>query len=430
MSIPMRCFVSRNLLAERPFNCASIVGPSIRGIHCTMITPLAGVRVLDASRFIAGPYCSLLLRDYGADVVKVERTRGGDDARTLPPIVDGESLYFMAFNSGKRGITIDFRNPEGQDLLRKLIAQADVFIENFRPGVMAAMGCSYEDLVRVNEKLVMISISGFGQSGPWADRAGFDVTGQALGGLMSITGWPDGSPTVAGTFLVDYSTALYATIACLAALRARDESGSGQHIDLALLDSATSMLLTFLADFDVNGRTAGRVGNRDRYSAPINVYEAVDGWVHVAGGSDALFPLLAAALERDEWLTNPRWADVTSRLDHADELEAVVAGWVRDRTVDEVVRHMSQHGVPAAAIADVADVAANPQLQERKMVVPMEHPTRGPIRFQGNPLLAATHTGTSRPMAPALGADTDAVLKEWLGLSEARIASLRKAGAI
>jgi CoA:oxalate CoA-transferase len=393
--------------------------------------PLDGLRVLDLSRFIAGPFCGMLLGDLGADVVKVERPRSGDEARGLGPRVGGESLYVMVFNRNKRSITLNFREPRAQELLRDLAATADVLIENFRPGVLESMGCGWDALRERNPRLVMARISGFGQDGPLADQPCFDVIGQAMSGLMEITGQPDGPPTMAGTYVVDYAAAFYATIGILAALERRHATGRGQVVDLSLLDSAASLLVTAIPEHLLLGRSPTRLGNRDRFAAPAQTFRARDGaWVHVVGGGDAHFLRLARAMKREDLLADPDFATLDARFRNIDRVERLVGEWIGGMTADEAVEALAQAEVPAAKVATLADVVANPQLRHREQIVEVDHPSAGRVPMQGVTIKLSESPASIRRPAPRLGEHTDQVLGEWLALPADRIAELRSLGAL
>jgi crotonobetainyl-CoA:carnitine CoA-transferase CaiB-like acyl-CoA transferase len=379
-----------------------------------MTEPLAGVRLLDLSRFIAGPFCTMLLADLGADVVKVERP-AGEDARQFEPHINGESVYLMNFNRNKRGITLDFRDAGDQDLLRRLAASSDIVVENFRAGTMEKMGCGWETLSALNPKLSMVRISGFGQDGPYAGRGAFDQIAQAMSGLMHMTGQADGPPTLSGTFLVDYVSGLYAAVGALSALRQREETGRGQVVDIALLDSAASLLVTALPEQELLGRATSRNGNRDRFAAPESAYQARDGaWVFISGGSDGLFERLVEALGRPDLLGDPRYATAASRLAHADDLDVVMEEWTMRMNADDVVAEMERVGVPCAKVATIADVLANPQLRHRDQIVEMLHPQAGRFVMHGRTVRLSDHDAARHRPAPMLGQHTAEVLEEWL----------------
>ena len=395
------------------------------------LAPFGDIKVLDLSRFIAGPHCGMVLADLGADVVKVEKPGAGDEARSLPPVVGGESLYLLVFNRNKRGITLDFRNPRAQEVLREMVRHADVLIENFRPGTMEKMGCGWDELSAINPRLVMARISGFGQNGPLALRPGFDGIAQATSGLMSITGDPNGPPTEAGTFFVDYATALYTTVAILAALRAREKTGRGQVIDMALLDSAVSMLMTAIPQQVMLGQTMTRCGNRDRYSAPANAFQTSDGsWILLIAGNDVHFPRVVKATGLTHLLDDPRFKTIPSRLANAESLEAILGEWMKQHTAEEVVELMGGTGAPCAKIATIADVVKNPQLHHRNQIIEMDHPKAGKVTTHGLTIKMSETPPTLRRPAPSLGEHTAEVLAEWLGYSKGQIDKLTEDGVL
>jgi CoA:oxalate CoA-transferase len=393
--------------------------------------PLEGIKVLDLTRVLAGPFCCMLLGDMGAEVVKVERTGRGDDVRDVDPKVGGESLYFMVMNRNKLGVTLNFRHPRGPALLRDLVRHADVLVENFRAGTMEKMGCDYETLTKINPRLIMTSISGFGQDGPYSDLACYDVIAQALSGLMEMTGQPDGPPTMAGTFVVDYGTALYAVIGTLAALRARDRTGVGQRVDAALLDTAVSYLITAIPEYLLLGKKMTRRGNRDRYAAPVNLFHAKDGgWVYLAAGNDTLFPQLLKVMGLEEALKDPRFATLEARMAHIEEGEALLARWVENKTADEVVRLVREAGLPCAKVASIDEVVANPQLRHRGMIAEVDHPTAGRVPMQGLHTHFSETPKQIRYPSPLLGQHNEEVYGRWLGLSPTEVAKLKAEGVI
>lgn len=392
---------------------------------------LAGLKVLDLSRFIAGPHCAMILGDLGADVVKVERTRVGDDVRALKPQVAGESLYFFVFNRNKQSLTLDFRNAKAQALLRRLISEADVLIENFRPGTMEQMGLGWEQVRELNPRLIMARISGYGQKGSRSSEPCFDAIAQATSGLMSLTGQADGPPMVAGTFVVDYSTALYAAVGILAALEQRHKSGKGQLVDVSLVGTGVSLLLTAIPEQTLLGRTMSRVGNRDRYSAPAQTFRAGDGqWVYLIAGNDAHFPRLARIMHRPELLEDPRFATMPARLANTEAVEALVAEFVAALTADEVVELMREAEVPCAKVATIEDVVSDPYMHEAGHITSVRHDAIGDVPVQASPIrMSDTPTSIRRP-PPRLGEHRDSVLSDWLALSSEEIAALKAEGVV
>lgn len=380
---------------------------------------LDGLKVLDLSRFIAGPHCAMLLGDLGADVVKVERVRVGDDTRALMPFIEGESVYFMMFNRNKRSLTLDFRNPDDQTLLRRLIAEADVLVENFRPGTMEKMGCGWDDLHALNPRLIMARISGFGQSTSLANEPCFDAIAQAVSGLVDLTGQPDGPPSMAGTFMADYATALYATIGILAALERRHATGVGQMVDVSLVGSATSLLMTAIPEHLVHGRKVTRMGNRDRYAAPANTFQSRDGaWIHMVAGNDAHFPRFVRMIDRPELLEDPRFATLAARMRNVDAIEAVAAAWFAAHDSSEILAALSRAELPSAKIQTIEEVAANPYMREAGNIIDVEHPVAGTVPMQGLTIGLSASPASVRSPAPTLGQHTGEVLADWLGTSD------------
>jgi crotonobetainyl-CoA:carnitine CoA-transferase CaiB-like acyl-CoA transferase len=395
-----------------------------------MTRPLSGLKVLDLSRYIAGPHCATVLGYLGADVVKVERPKMGDDTRSFAPEIGGESIYFLMFNRSKRGITLDFRNQEAQALLRRLVGQADVLIENFRPGTMERMGCGWDELRAVNPRLIMARISGYGQTTSLANQPCFDGIAQATSGLMDLTGSPDGSPMLAGTFVVDYSTALYACIGILAALEQRHATGEGQMVDVSLMGSATSLLMTAIPEYVVKGTQLTRSGNRDRYTAPANTFQAKDGpWIHVIAGGDPLFKRFVRMIGRPELLEDPRFSTLAARMQNVEAAEAIVAEWVGSLIADEVVMRLSEAELPSAKVATIKDVVENSYLREAANIIDVEHPTAGTVPMSGPVIKVGSEAPPVAP-APLLGQHTEEVLAEWLQLSAAEIADLKIARVV
>jgi crotonobetainyl-CoA:carnitine CoA-transferase CaiB-like acyl-CoA transferase len=392
-----------------------------------MAGPLEGIKVVDLSRFIAGPHCSMVLGDMGADVVKIEKKGVGDDSRHFPPFENGESLYGMALNRNKRSMELNFRDPKAQGLLRDLIRGADVVIENFRPGTMEQMGCGWDVLHALNPRLVMTRLSGFGQTGPYSQRPGFDGIAQAMSGLMSLTGDPEGPPMLAGTFYIDYMTGMYGATATLGALYARERTGRGQVIDVSLLDSAVAMLTTAISSQKTKGETLQRRGNRDRYSSPANVFRTAEGdYVLLLSGTNPLFRRLAVAMERPELIDDPHYASVHARLDHAAEIEAIVQNWIGSMTTSDALEAIGRAGIPFAKVSTPDEVVENPQLLHREQIVEVEHPKVGKIAMAGVTMrLGDTPLAIRRP-PPLLGEHTGDILRDWLDLSPDAVALLER----
>lgn len=388
---------------------------------------LDGVRVIDVSRFIAGPYCAMLLGDMGADVIKVEPPGRGENSRSYGPFVDGESLYTMVFNRNKRSLTLDLRSDRGRNLMLDLLRKADVLVENFVPGTLEKMGFDEATLKELNPRLITTRISGFGQSGPLSRKPCFDVIGQTMSGLMEITGDPDGHPTMAGTYVVDYSTGMYATIGTLGALQARERSGAGQVVDVALMDSALSMLMTAIPEQVLHGRSMTRHGNRDRYAAPSNTFPTRDGdWVHLVCAGDAMFRGLAQAMGRAGLAEDPRYKNNPVRMQNVDELEALITAWTTSLGTDELLQALEVNGVPSAKVASVSDLVNDEHLAHRGQIIRMEHPKVGTVPMQGFSVKFADAPMRLRYPPPQLGQHTDEILSQWLDMTEAKIARLHE----
>jgi len=389
------------------------------------MSALAHVRVLDLTRFLAGPFCTSILADMGAQVVKVEAPKGGDEGRYGYPPVDGVPIFFLALNRNKRGITLDLRTDQGRALLRRLLPHFDVLVENFAGGTLARWGLAPADLCREHPRLIVASLSGFGQTGPWSARPSYDIITQAVSGFMSLTGFPGGPPTRGGGSLGDYVQGLFGAIGVLGALVARDRTGRGQTVDVSSQDAMFSLLDQWPSIFAASGRLPQQVGNRHLAAVPYDCYRARDGWLVIAVASNKLFRQLAAAIGRPELGDDARFRGVTARLEHGDEINAIVAAWVAERTVDDVVHALDVAGVPCAPVYSVDQLLTHPQLLARDMVKRLPHPKLGEVVAPGVVAKMSDTPGDVRTLGPELGQDTDAVLRELLGLGDDELARLR-----
>ena len=397
--------------------------------------PLSHVRVLELSRVLAGPWAAQTLADLGADVIKVERPGAGDDTRAWgPPWAGEESAYFLSTNRGKRSITIDFERPEGQELVRKLAAQADVVIENFKVGGLVKYGLDYDSLKAINPGLVYCSITGFGQDGPYAKRAGYDFMIQGMGGLMSITGQPDaeagGGPVKVGVAVTDVFTGLYATIGVLGALAHRDRTGEGQWVNLALLDVQVAVLANQAMNYLVGGKAPQRLGNAHPNIVPYQAFATLDGHIILAVGNDGQFAKFCQVAGRPELAQDPRYATNPARVANRKELVPILELLLEQRTSRDWLSALEAVGVPCGPINDVSQVFADPHVQARHIHQDLPHPTAGtvptvasPIRYSATPIEHAV-------APPTLGQHTDSVLEEALGLCAADIAALREKGVV
>ena len=402
---------------------------------------LAGVRVLDLSRVLAGPWCTQTLADLGADVVKVERPGTGDDTRSWgPPFLKdrdgadtGEAAYYLGTNRNKRSITVDIAKPAGQALVRELAAQCDVFVENFKVGDMARYGLDAAAIRTLNPRLVYCSITGFGQTGPYRDRAGYDYAVQGMGGLMSVTGERDdvagGGPQKVGVAVADLFTGMYATVAILAALRHRDRTGEGQAIDMALLDTQVAMLANLGANYLVTGVAPRRMGNAHQNIVPYQVFEVADGHIILAVGNDGQFAKFCDIAGIAELAGDPRFARNADRVRHRLTLVPLLAEVMQRRTKAAWLGALEAARVPCGAINDLAEVFADPAVCARAMTAEVAHPLAGVLPLVASPMKLDATPVQYRRAPPLLGEHTDEVLREF-GIARERVASLREQGVI
>jgi succinyl-CoA---D-citramalate CoA-transferase len=378
--------------------------------------PLAGLRVLELGSLIAGPFCGRILADFGADVIKIEPPGEGDPLRTWSLVTDHGSLWSMVQSRNKRSVAVDLREPDGRELVRRLAAQCDVLIENFRPGRMEAWGLGYEALAAERPSLVMVRISGYGQTGPYSQRPGFGNIAEAMGGLRYITGFPDRPPLRVGLSIGDSIAALYATIGALLALHEARTSGRGQVVDVALTEAVFSMLESIVPEYGHDGRVRERTGNLLGGAAPTNTYRTGDErWLAIGANGDGIFRRFSVAIGRPEWLVDPRFATNQARREHAQELDRLIGEWVGARPLAESMEILAQAGVPAGPVYSVEDIAADPQYQARDMLVDVADPRLGHLLMPGIvPRLSHT-PGAIRWAGPDLGAHTAEVLAELLG---------------
>lgn len=397
-----------------------------------MAGPLAGLKVLDLSRVLAGPWASQLLADLGADVVKVEPPGTGDTMRQWGAVQkEGKSLWWPVIARNKRSVTLDLRGEEGQAILRGLAAEADVLIENFRPGTLEKWGLGPDALAAINPRLIVGRVSGFGQTGPYRNRVGFGAIAEAMAGLRNLAGFPDRPPPRVGVSIGDSLAGMFTTIGILAALEARHRTGRGQVVDVGITDSVLGILESVIPECGATGNVRGRTGSTLPGIAPSNLYPTAEGsWILIAGNGDAIFRRLAEAMGRPELGTDPRYATHRERGKRQEELDGIVADWTRTRTLPELLALMEEHGVPAGPVSDASDVAANPHFRERGAVVEVGSEEYGTLLMQGVvPRLSET-PGSIRWVGPALGSHTDEVLAERLGLDAEALAALRARGVI
>lgn len=396
-----------------------------------MPRPLEGVRVLDLTRVLAGPYCTMMLSDLGADVVKVELPSTGDDSRAFGPFKNGKSLYFITINRGKRSVSIDLKTREGRELLQRLARESDVLVENYRPGTMEKLGLNWEILHKENPRLVYASVSGFGHSGPDSTKPAYDILVQARGGVMSITGWPNTPPTRVGMSLGDITAAVFAFSGILAALYQRETTGQGQKVDVAMLDCQLAILENALVRYQVEGKAPTPLGTRHPAITPFQAFRASDAWFVVGIGNDSLWKTFCDTLDRPDLLADTRFSTNLDRTHNIADLIPELDRIFSRRTVAEWVDLLEGAGVPCAPVNSVDKVMKDPQLAARNMMVTVEDPDVGPVIVPGNPIKmdGLPETSFRRP-APGIGQDTDEVLTEMLGLSSEELKALRASGAL
>lgn len=389
---------------------------------------LKGIKVLDLSRVLAGPFCTMLLADLGAEVIKIEIPGRGDDTRQYPPFIESESGYFMNLNRNKKSITLDLKKPKGKEIFRDLIKRVDVVIENFRPTTMEQLSLGYESLKEINPRIIYTSISGFGHFGRYKDRPGYDIIGQAMGGIMSVTGWPDSPPTRTGTAIADILAALNATIGILAALRYRDFSGEGQKVDIALVDSVVSAMETLTQIYIVEKRIPKREGNRYEFIYPYDSFKAKDGWFVLGVGNDNIWRRFCKFIDKEYLADGERYNSNNKRVKNHVEIKEIVEEWASDKEVEEIILKLLSEKIPCAPIYSVDQVVNDPHIAEdREMFWEVEHPTIGKIKIGGNPIKLSKTPASVRRHPPLLGEDTENVLSEILSYSKEKIEKLKKA---
>ena len=392
--------------------------------------PLQGVRVIDMTRVLAGPFCTMSLGDMGAEVIKVEEPGKGDDTRGWPPFVHGEATYFLSVNRNKKSLTLDLKAPDGQEILRRLLASADVVVENFRPGTMERLGFGYETLERANPRLIYCSISGFGESGPEAHRPGYDLIVQGESGVMDITGFPDGPPVKVGNSIGDLVAGMAAAQGITLALLSRSQTGKGQKVEIGMLDVMAS-LLTYQAGlyWNAGGRPARR-GNEHPSIVPYEVFKAQDVYITLGVANNSLWDRTCKALDRPDLIKDPRFDTEANRVTNRKVLVPLLNEILSARPADEWLARLDKAGVPAGRIKSVAEVCESAHLRARGMMVSLAHPKAGSIRVMGVPVRLHDTPGGAQAAPPLLGQHTDEVLTKLLRMPKARVEKLRAAGVV
>ena len=392
--------------------------------------PLQGIRVIDFSQILAGPFCTMLLADMGADVVKVEKPNGGDDTRRYgPPFIEGESAAFLTLNRNKRSIVLDLKSEQGLGVVRRMLADADVMLHNFRPGVVERIGLGYADVSALNPAIVYCAVSGFGATGPYSQRAGFDLVAQGMSGLMSINGFPDSPPAKVGVPMADLNTGMFCAYGILTAYINRLATGKGQHVDASLLESGMAYTLYESATYFATGEVAGPLGSAHRMIAPYQAFATQDGYINIGAANQNNWERMCRAVGRDDLLDDARFASNPERMVNIQSLTPIMEETFRTQTTAHWVEVLERAGVPCGPIYNIEQVYADPHVQSRDMAVELQHPKAGGIRNIGVAVKLSDTPGSVRTPAPLLGQHTDDVLAEF-GYADADIAALRQSGAL
>ena len=394
-----------------------------------MHNPLQNIKILDLTRVLAGPFCTMILSDLGAEVVKVEMPGTGDDARGFGPFKNGASLYFLSINRAKKSISLNLKSDKGKQLFKQLLPHFDVVVENYRPGTMERLGLGYEDLKVLHPRLIYAASSGFGHSGPYSMRPSYDILAQAMGGIMSITGWPGSAPTRVGMSLGDITASLYTAIGINAALFQRTITGLGQKIDISMLDCQLSILENALARYQVEGRSPEPIGNRHPTITPFQAFEASDGYFVIAVGNDNLWKTFCTAIERTDLLNDNRFTTNGLRTQHIDELVKILKPVFKTKTAQEWLGILENAKVPCAPINDIEKLFDDVQLQARNMFVDLHDRRAGDIKIAGNPIkMTSVPEVSKREPAPDVGEHNEAVFGELLGMDAESVRKLKDEG--
>ena len=382
---------------------------------------LEGLRVLDLSRVLAGPFSTMVLGDLGAEIIKIEQPGVGDDSRAFGPFIGEESSYFMSLNRGKKSITLNLKDDADRAVFIDLVKESDIVVENYRPGTMAKLGFEYEDLKKVNPRIIYAAISGFGHSGPYSTRPAYDMIVQAMGGIMSITGEPGQAPVRVGSSIGDITAGIFGTVGILAAVEARHTTGEGQKVDVAMLDCQVAILENAIARYLVNGAVPVPLGSRHPSISPFQAFPTKDYYVIMSAGNDALWAKLCNVMGTPELINDPKFATNRDRNDNVVELSEIISKISVTKTTAEWMDVLEKGGLPVGPINTVDKVVHDPQIEARNMIVEVEHPVAGKMKFAGNPIKLSATPGEVTVPAPTLGQHTDEILKDLLGWSEDQI---------
>ncbi|MEW9673557.1 CaiB/BaiF CoA transferase family protein [Ammoniphilus sp. 3BR4] len=395
-----------------------------------MAGPLEGIKVLELSRTLAGPFCSMQLADMGAEVLKVEQPELGDETRSFtPPAVNGESCYFMSLNKNKKAMTLNLKSEEGQQIVKRLVAESDVVIENFRNGTMEKFGLGYDVLKEINPRLVYCAVSGFGRTGPMKDEPAYDLLMQGFGGLISVTGEPDRPPVKVGFSIVDLSTGLYAALGVVLALLAREKTGRGQYVEASLFETVVSLSNFLAQNVFATGKAPERFGSAHPSLVPYQVFETKDGYVTIAVPNEGLWRKMCDALGLHELKDHPKFAVNVNRVANREELVGLLTDYTKSKESKEIIETLNRAGVPSGPIHDLTQVLSHPQVQARDMIQEVEHPTIGMLKMLGIPIKLSDTPGSVRKAPPLLGENTNEVLAK-LGYTTSDMDVLKEKGVI
>lgn len=396
-----------------------------------MAGPLEGVRVVDLTRILAGPYCTMMLGDMGAEVIKIEHPQGGDDTRGWgPPFLNGVSTYFISINRNKKSLTLNLKDERGKELLQDLIRKGDVVVENFRPGTLDKLGFSWEEIHRINPAAIFASLSGFGQTGPRKSEPGFDVVIQGEGGIMSITGEPDGPPSKFGASIGDITAGMLAAQGVLLSLYHREKTGVGQMVDVGMLDGQVALLTYHANNYFGTGKLPPRRGNKHPSITPYETYKCKDGYFNLGVGNDSLWRRFCDAMGLDGIKEDPKFAVNKDRVDNRLELQGILDPFFAEKTVGETIGTLRGAGIPCGPINNLEQVLNEPQILAREMVVDIDVPVAGPTKVTGVPIKLSETPGAVRTPPPTLGQHTEEVLESVLGMDEAQRNVLREEGVV
>lgn len=392
---------------------------------------LDGVIVLDLTRVLAGPYSGMIMADMGATVIKIENPDGGDDTRKMGPFINENSVYYANFNRSKLGCTLNLKNSKAKEIFKELVKKADIIIENYRPGTMEKLGLGYEVLKEINPSIIYGAVSGFGHTGPYSKRAGYDIVGQAMGGLMSTTGWPDGEPTRTGTPMGDVLGGLNLTIGVLAALVNRQKTGLGEKVDIALVDSVASAMENITMIYQSTGRIPQRIGNRYESTYPYDSFPAKDGNVIIAAGNNKLYSILCDVMQQPELKKDIRFLEVKDRVENHIAMKEIISKWTREYTVAEIDELLNSAGCPASPVNTIKSLVVDPQIAgAREMFPEINQPGIGPLKITATPQKLTRTKSFPRKPAPLLGEDNEKIYCDILGLDKNKLIELKKEGAI